>query len=630
MKIKIHNSFEVIKNNKSKIFYNTVLDGLNTKFINGDNYTNYIAFGSGLHNDLTGVTTLQNQIDVKQSEIYGKNFDITKGEIFLKKSIELKADEYNGIVIKELAFTANILGNNIINYASDAEGITKTAGENLTIIATIFITIDNKQNICGGDNALFNILFGLKKAQDCDIKGVFCDGEFYGQGVLINDYNNNQSFNAISQIADNKLQINATLPASCDYKQILLTIDAKAAFCFSAKSYNNTDVNENINIELNYGAKDIEIKGFSNINNIYYGGQAISYNIQKAPCCVNDNFKNRFEIIIQENDKFCSSPNGNYFALFSGDCLEVFDISGENLKKLVVKNVNFAYLDVCNIMLDNDGNMYVNIKTAPYMSVFYKNGNELLHCYNVENYDDNIIYTALCEYGGNKYMYYINYDGIQKIYSCCKAYIVNGNYNEMFIKSCNGDLRHFYDKNSEKEIIYNSNDDTFTVYPQGLILADNVKNLLKNCTKAEIYGKLIFIQTGNKVKILQTETGEEFKIYDSGVRKIFYDNGYIIKLYANNKLSGMVADRYSGKLYDFSVNKKILGEILSVKLFNKAIIITAKTRFKDCYFLPFNRDKILLYCDSLKNLSLSTVTIDVNRKTYLNQNGKDLIIKLNL
>ncbi|MDD4002880.1 MAG: hypothetical protein PHE12_01640 [Clostridia bacterium] len=154
MNIKIHNYAEIISGGKIRRYYNQMLGGLNGRFLSGEDLTAYIAFGSGNHQSLNGVSALDEPLGVIKGELCAKNLDVQKGVIFIKKMIEL-GSEYDGSSIKEIAFTPNASGSGIINYIVCDEQ--KQAGESLIIAAALFITYSFSGGgvICGGENALF-------------------------------------------------------------------------------------------------------------------------------------------------------------------------------------------------------------------------------------------------------------------------------------------------------------------------------------------------------------------------------------------------------------------------------------------------------------------------------------------
>ena len=257
MNISLHNCYEIITDGKRQVFYNTVLGGLNQRFLNGQNFTAFIAFGTGRHTVLEGVNTLHTFAGSKQSRIYGKNFDINKGLIYLKKSIELNADEYNGLVLSEAGLSIQGDGTNIINYVAiddgSGSGIVKQAGKSLTIIATLYLNFTENITGClyGGENPLFELLFGLDKAVDCEIKAVFSDGNDGIRGIVRQDIKILQSFTSDLDFLNDSLTISAILPPESDFCEMILLINGLPCISYYAKNFSNTNLLQSVLLQFN-------------------------------------------------------------------------------------------------------------------------------------------------------------------------------------------------------------------------------------------------------------------------------------------------------------------------------------------------------------------------------------------
>jgi hypothetical protein len=627
MKIRIHNKFEITCGNITKTFFNTVLPGLNNKFLNGDDYTCYIAFGSGHHNSLEGVTALALAAGVKKTFLCGFNKDIGKGQIYIKKSIELLPDEFCGLTITEAALTARADGTDIINYAAveNGEGITKEQGKSLTICATIFLTISGSRtaSLCGGENPLFDLVFGIKKAAGCDIKAVFSNGIFKGDGMPRQNCRG-KGVQALASVSEGKLNLTAHKSAVQDCKEIVITVDDVPALSFTAGEADTLSLNKNA--EFIRGEAIVESPGVFEVNGVNFGGSSLEYEYEIIPDSVCDAVKNPLKFILKPSDKFFYSPNGKYFAFYGGDCLYVYDTSGGRFKKMNIYYITFAYEDVKNIMLDDGGNMYVNIKSAPYMCVFRNNNGSLYSCSLTRQYPSQIVYTALSDKGGVRNMYYIVYSGGINTYYCYSAQIINGMYNETLIKSAEAD-RHFYCPFSDREIIYNSANNTFISYPEVFTVAENVLRSLKECTQAQIWGNLIFVYNGYKLTVYEAQSGQTKSVYESGVRRIYYGGGRLIKIYANNKISGAAACQ-DGGISGFDIDERINGEIRDAKVFAGGVFLCTAARFSDCYYLPFSYDRIKIKCPALAGQPSAWAGVSLRKRSY--RSSKNIFCKIKL
>ena len=371
--------------------------------------------------------------------------------------------------------------------------------------------------------------------------------------------------------------------------------------------------------------------GVSVFISLIFRGEIIYFTQKKKRGGVSDAIKNPFEAVVKDSDRVFSNHKGDYFAVYCGDNLSVYHQEGDCLKKLRFVNMAFAITDINNILIDSSGNLYINIKTYPFMSI-YKNENGLLNAVTPNRqFSENIIYTGLCEYGQNTFLYYLIETGSLKRYECYSTQITDYSYCETFVKMQEGDLRHFYSKDSDSEILCNLADKSITTYPQNFTVSENVKQLLFDCTNAYINGEFIFIQKNTKWRIFEIQTGTEKQIYESGVRKVFLNSdGSIVKLYANNKMSGMYADGQSKSLIGFAIDKRINGTITEVKVLSNGIIVTAKTKNADCYYLPFKKSNILLFCQALKTVDSCETLINIRRKSFLNFAGKKLSCSLKI
>lgn len=622
MQIKLANKIEITHCGVTKTFYNTVLPGIYQKLLSGEDYTAYIAFGSDTHQNLNGVTALKALTGVKKSILCGINRDIAKGQIYIKKQIELNGEEYNGVRIKEVALTSSQTGSNIINYILlPFDGIIKQQGQSLIITATIYLTLSGGRtgSICGGENPLIDILFGLKKASLCDIKGIKSDGIFYGDGMPRNQFSGSVIGGANVGISGEALQITLPLPANCDCTEILLTIDGIPAISFSAK--NMPPVYRQKQIKFNNGFALADEPGVIEVLAVNVDGEQKSFEFERAAESTCDAIKNPFDIVLKPEDKVYSSPDGNYMCIYGGDCIFVYYTGGGSLKKMNIYYINFAVTDILHVMLDNGGNMFVRIKSHPYFRAYYNSGGNLYTCTTQTQFSSNIIYTAMSQYGVDRYLYFIHRQNNRHIYTRCKAVISNGTYSQTVESTKEGDLRHFYSEEDGREILYNKEDNTFTLFPPSFNVNQIVLQKLKDCTEADIYGENLFINNSGKISVYNIESGEQTSLYDSGIRKIFYGKGIAIKLYANNNISALVCGKKGKELYPFLINNRISGEIRDIKILRNGILVCAKTRFSDCYYMPFSQNRVIIHCPFLEGQSESLAHAMFARKTFFALSG---------
>lgn len=631
MNIKLHNYFEISYCGKVYKSYNEVLGDINLRFLSGENYTKYIVFGTGIYTDTAGITALNSYAGGKEAVIYGKNFDVTNGIIYLKKCIELDPDEYNGVLISEVALSPQQGGGNIINYANlyDEQGnlgILKNVGESLTITVTLYLNITETGtgNLCGGENPLMDILFGFKNINSCSLRAVFSD--FYAGGSVKRfDINEYVTLPASFEFNSSELVISASLMQDTDYSEIILLIDEMPCIRLAAENYNNSEISENIEIQTEKGTAVANVCGITSVTGIKYGGVNVPYSASEICGGITDVIKNPLRFILKADDKmfFC----GKFAALYGTDTLDIYNTENGTLKKLEFDFMNFSVYSINNILIDSQGNLYFFLNKSPYMSFSKYDNNILKTCTAIRQYDSSIISVGLSEYGGETHIFYYTYSGGIKT---CSDYIVSYNgllYNETLYKTYSQDnFTHFFDREADTEIFYNNSIGTFSVYPSALTISDNVKELLKSCTHAIINKNYILIQTGSKWRMLNLFTGGEVALYESSIRKIYAgaDGKVIVKLYSNNKMSAAYVEGSSGRLIRFEIDKRISGEITDVRIIGQeGIIISAKTKNTDNYYLPADRKKILVYIADLIDND-TVINADILRNSFKNASGKTL------
>jgi hypothetical protein len=176
--VNIHNRFDIHIDNvetgdhKEITAYNIVLDSMWTQLCNGDDYFEYIHFGTGTGTPTPGRTSLFSHLGTKSAvdEEVIQALPVSSW----KRKIVLNPEEYVGQTITEVGIARGSSSSYLVTHAmlKDAEGnpisITKTDTDVVTIYATVFITLDTSNpNIVwknAPSNSLVNYLVGGSSA----------------------------------------------------------------------------------------------------------------------------------------------------------------------------------------------------------------------------------------------------------------------------------------------------------------------------------------------------------------------------------------------------------------------------------------------------------------------------------
>jgi hypothetical protein len=613
MNIKIHNYAEVTIGGGKRRYYNQMLGGLNDRLLSNEDITAYIAFGSGNRQSLSGVTSLALQRGVIKAELCAKNFDAGKGVIFIKKMIEL-GGEYDGVSIKEIAFTPNADGSGIINYIVCDEQ--KQEGESLIIAMALYITYSFSGGaLCGGENPLFELLLGEKDFSKTEISAVFSDGAACGgKRENINIYG--QSSGSVT-VGGGYVSLSAPLPAASDYTEALILADGKPCVSFSAEDYYGTQFQQQTDASFENGCCVIEGAGLQSVLSVKSGGTDMDFTYKKIPRSFRGGMKNIFGNIITESDSVFESPCGSYIAVYSGDDLCVYD--ARTLSKLRFLYTDFDLRQIKDVLIDGGGNVYVR---AASISV-YKNDNGVLKpCTPLVSFPDNITEYGLCQ-DTQTYFYYVYGSGLRNI-KCVRGQISGLTYNETVISQRQGRLRLFYGRQERTEIVCDTAQKSVTVFPESFALNQNVKELLSDCEKAHICGNSIFICRGGKWRLFDAGSGQEISLYKSGVRRIYVScGGNVYALFSNNRIAAYYGG--CGSLLPISAPQiPPEGKITDVKPLGRCAIVCAKAKSKDCYYMPINFDRAAVTSQGLSGSARLTLL----RKSFNNFGGKTARVTL--
>lgn len=604
MKARLHNYFEFVTKEGRKTFYNTLLPGLNQKFLGGETFSARIAFGKGSHGGTAGISSLSQPLGEKECALYDCNFDPSKGLLFVKKYIELAPGEFDGEIITEAGFVSS--AGNLVNYAAIPGGIPKPEGEGLLIVGTLLLELsaDVAGEMREGENPLIKLLLGEASHLSTDF-ALEIGGKAYAMQKAI---------------AGEKLTLEAHFPQQSDFRTAAVSAGGKPCIIFDAAKFPAAEISESVPLSFDAGGAMAEGEGLISIEDLYSGGVPVPFSSKPMPSGAADSLRNPFQVTVKREEEVAFSPNGRFMAVFGGDILSVYDAE-EGLRQLDFSFLSFAYSDLIKAVPDDKGNLFALISKPPYVRVFENEGGTLYPCGQSAEFPQGITEFGLSQHGGKAYLKCSTGAGSQKAHFTFMANISNKYYTHQQTFFAEGYVKRFYSPTDDGEITLDLATGQLGGNRQ---VSDKVKKLLERCQKATLCGKLIYVMEEGRWR-LYTLGGEEIPLYDSGIRKLFVSgSGNIVKLYANNALSGCFADGRSGRVYNYPIDVKPEGEVTGAAVSDYGIAAVCSSKHVENHFIPLKRERLALFCEGLEGQAEARII----RRSFKNFSSKKVSCEL--
>lgn len=591
MNFKLKNKVEITTGKRIYTFYNTVSPTINQLFLRRKKFTDYICFGSGTHT-ASNFDFLKSQIAGKKAILLAENYDIKKGDLFVSKYIELSEDEFNDIEICEIAFASNQYGFEIANYINtknDGVGIYKTQNQTMVITMTIYLypNLPLFARICDGENNLFKWMLGQEYplaekvyfflANSADLNRHTMRRNVISRGKISADLKYNETnCEILSDVIDGEnsnelvLMINdkpslSNLAGVAEFRTTSIKKQFESGKCYIDGKYYAEAVTEN-------GTESEFSREF------FSGG-------------ITDCIKNPFDIIIEKDTSVITDANGKYFAINNTDRLDVYMQEKGEFKRLDFYSGIFNPAEIIKLNIDTSGNLYMCTSVLPYYIVCKNENGVLKRCTNLDTLDKKIVYENLSCYNGEVWGHRFSYyDGQKLVYSRHKKIITENDFTEEKYVVSTGEFKLFTDPLSGNSILYEISTDSLTVNIGGTYYSE-LKNIVKDTQSGVLNGNLFLHKRQNKFYLTNIVTGETINLFGNNIRKTFVDMKAkrIAYQYSDDSVKFLYFDEDLTS-FAYDMPKIIAGEILDVKILGDfGVIVTAKQKEIDCYYLPLNK-----------------------------------------
>lgn len=179
MKFKLHNKLTVTNGKNTYTFFNQIFPNVYEKIKRLEPYFSHIAVGTGSNENASSVHKLQHYAKTIKLETENLQDDISINSLCSKKYAIIDSYELDDQYITEIGITSDTSSNpEIFNYFSlisdeHPSGIKKERGQILILSITIFLELENTENLTTGNNPLIDLLLGegTKSKEVVAIKG---------------------------------------------------------------------------------------------------------------------------------------------------------------------------------------------------------------------------------------------------------------------------------------------------------------------------------------------------------------------------------------------------------------------------------------------------------------------------
>lgn len=389
MKLNFHNKIEVVSNEKTLVFFNSMLPSIFSAIQNQEKFTNCLAIGTGAPSENQNVFKLSNHLKTCKLQTELIQNDISKGICYIKKSIVLS--DYFDLVgkhVTEIGFTHEISNEpTIVNYISlisedTPNGVYVSKTNPVLIYIYLYLNINSNNNfvLTAGKNPFISFLLG---------EGL--TGNFYatrGNCLIDNSLMERQASDFLTKfecfvnfefIADNNL-LNLTIQSNLNvgktYEIVFLIENEPFARLqtLNIKPQNLQSINfspkESFVIDLGEDVSHVERIVNNSTNqeesNTYFKNYATSFG---------DKITLPFNLMFNADTPRFISKEGDKIYFVIDD--QVYGYVNENYQLHSLNTSNIQVQQITKIV-SFENFIFVFSDTEPYVSAF---------CYNNDNFD---------------------------------------------------------------------------------------------------------------------------------------------------------------------------------------------------------------------------------------------------
>jgi len=388
MKMNLHNKLVVCLNGKEYIFYNQMFESVYEKIKNLDSYNNLIAIGKGERSSNQNNFKLTNYIKTFNLETETIQNDISKGELFIKKSLTINDGSLDGQYITEMGLCSCDEEPTIYNYFSlineEHKGILKNKNESIQIYIYIYLelTYEKEGLFTLGNNPFISFLLG----EGLNNKKIYISrGNNTSENIPIsraklstaNKYLCDIKFNT-NENSKFELILSSNLGSGSTYEIVYLIDDEPFARMNVLNIKNTISLTKDFEPKANY-VLDLgdEISHINSITNSTTNETENNFYTTKYATKFGD------KIILPFNNMF----NFETPRFISKDGDKIFFVVNDTIYGYQNINYNLIQLNLSNLHIQNiskivsfDRYLFVITKHSPYISLFIFDNGLLKKC----------------------------------------------------------------------------------------------------------------------------------------------------------------------------------------------------------------------------------------------------------
>lgn len=387
MKLKLHNTIEILTPDKTIVAHNTLLRGVYDKIKNLEEYTSRIAVGNGTEEiDFSGkkLSSYVSSFETITEDICA---DPSKETLFIKKLVSFDENDQTSFSFCELGLCSSSESNpDIYNHVllKDDNGnvvtINKNAGDNLQIRITIYLELENLSEIgfYKGENALIKQFLG-EDLGNIDHKIYVVRGEILAENndnlfrpVPVVDEQTKTCSLVLSESSDGEIsmEISAKLGAG-EAEEIVFVYASEVVLRASLLSFAQPILQtETLSSSTD---KVVEVgKNIKEIQALTLDGNSILENakIQKYGTKITDKCEEVFDETFSSTDKRFVSPQGDYIVFIKNGTTFLYHFENNEFKRV---NVSLPS-NIMDIFVSNDKIVCV-LNEQPYVQIYDKINN---------------------------------------------------------------------------------------------------------------------------------------------------------------------------------------------------------------------------------------------------------------
>lgn len=386
MKFKLHNKVEICTSGNKYIYFNNIFENTYQKIANLEPYFSHIAVGNGKsYFDEEGTFKLGNFLKCFPLETEKFQHDVSQGSLYSKKVCVIDSFELDNLYITEIGITSSTEYNpEIFNYFSlindeNPNGILKVNGEAIIISVSLYLELENTDNLTLGNNPLISLILG----EGCTEKQVFavCG---YNLSNAKNIYRMMPDLEKISGDVSCTYEDGLNLNFSFDIKskeihEIVLTIDNKPFFrknlILEKESYSETITltpKEHYVLDLGENAFNV-----NSIQNLTDSVEESGYGTKKYATEFADKIETPFHNLFNSETPRFLSKDGNRILFLLDDKIFAYENSNYEINELNTSNINISNIQK---IVAFDEYLLILSKCEPYFFAFKINKTE---CQNI-------------------------------------------------------------------------------------------------------------------------------------------------------------------------------------------------------------------------------------------------------